>query len=578
MDNDLPDIRKRLGGKWLFSWQVLALSVPLLLLNTGANIDGPIHHLNNLLPIIPVTAEICVVLGLLGIIFDRLIFTNREETPVPLWVVLAGFFFAGAGIGGASSFLLENLNISVARGIFLNGLLGGIFLIWWGTMVTLLLDGRERFSQTRDSLVEEAVQIELALLQEAEVSELMRISIRNEIEQELTSARGEFAKRIEGGEFAIRPSEWSEIASSIRDTASNVVRPMSKRLKDKVEEVYAKPNLGTFLWNILHFQPFRPGAFTLVYLIRTGPIEVQHFGIRIGLVSYAVAAVTIFITMNYANFLMEKFPRIHTWIFIDAIFIIQLLYLILHLTREFVTGIQIPNQELFTNLLTSILFILVTSGFGTFRNIHQDMTSSFKVHLSQNQLEIMAQSIQLSRLATEAAELLHGQVQTKLISCAAAIDQARASGNVEQFNRALLQARAILELPIEDRQVQLDATIEREIARKCNLWDGLCEIHCDISESLRDVTGVVADKVGRIIEEAISNAIRHGGATQIHISVHDNIPEIISITVADNGIGPQGGPQGLGSDIISRYSSNTNVLSKNPTGTGSILTLHVGKS
>ncbi len=578
MDNVLPSIQARLGGKWLFSWQALVLSIPLLALNVGANISSPESTFRDFLPIIPITLSISALLTLAGYVCSKYLFIDRENSPIPIGFIVLGFFLVGSGVGATTSWALELFDVEVSRGIFLSALLGGIFLIWWGTMVTLLLDGRDRFSRTRSRLIEDAVQIELALLQEAEVSELMRASIRTEINQELTQARTDFARRLEGEDFAIQSSEWTEIASAIRDTASDVIRPMSRRLKDRAEESYPKPNLKTFLWNIVHFQPFRPGAFTLVYLIRTGPIEVEHFGIRIGLISYLVAVITIFSTMSYANSLMKKYPKIHSWIFVDTVFVIQFLYLVLHLTRELATGIQIPQQELISNLIVSVILILITSGFGTFRNIHQDMTSSFKSRLSQSQIEVMAQGIQLSRLATEAAELLHGQVQTKLISCAAAIDQARTSGNVEQFNRALLQARAILELPIPDRQVQLDATIEREIARKCNLWEGLCEIHCDISESLREVSGSVASKVGSIIEEAITNSIRHGGATQIRITLIENVPGTISITVTDNGSGPQDGELGLGSDIISRYSSQTNSLKRNPGGTGSVLTLNVGKS
>jgi len=578
VDNDLPTIQARLGGKWLFSWQTLVLSIPLLALNVGSNIANSNSDLADFLPIIPITLGITLLLGIAGYLCDRFLFAEREVSPVPIGIVTVGFLIVGSVMGATTSWALTLFDAEVSRGMLFNALLGGIFLVWWGTMVTLLLDGRDRFSRTRSRLIEDAVQIELALLQEAEVSELMRASIRTEINQELTQARTEFARKLEGEAFAIQSNEWTEIASAIRQTASDVIRPMSRRLKDRAEESYPKPNLKTFLWNIVHFQPFRPGAFTLVYLIRTGPIEVEHFGIRTGLISYIVATITIFGTMIYANSLMKRFPKIHSWIFVDTIFVIQFLYLVLHLTREVITGIQIPQQELISNLIASVFLILVTSGFGTFRNIHQDMTSSFKSRLSQSQIEVMAQGIQLSRLATEAAELLHGQVQTKLISCAAAIDQARTSGNVEQFNRALLQARAILELPIPDRQVQLDATIEREIARKCNLWEGLCEIHCDISEPLREVSGEVAHKVGSIIEEAITNSIRHGGATKIRITLVENVPGTISIAVADNGSGPQEGELGLGSDIISRYSSQTNSLKKNPDGAGSILTLDVGRS
>lgn len=578
MDSQLPNVQIRLGGPWLISWPSFFFSLPLLLLNIVSNINLSKFTDEIILRILLVALELIVGLGVCMFFLVRYAFPNRGTQQVELWKVVSGFFSAGVLVGATTSILLEKQDIAISRGATTNGILTGIFLVWWGSMITLLLDGRARFSEQRNVVIERAVQIELARLQEAEVSQLMRISIRKEIDAELTSARESFAARLEKGEFEIKSNEWSDVASSIRDTANNIVRPMSRRLKDKASKVYPPPTFFAFIKNIIHNQPFRPGALTLIYLVRTGPIEVEHFGLETGLLSYLAVASVFFISMTLANFLMRTFPKNHAWIFLDTILIIQVFYMALHLSREYLTGIQIPNGELVSNLITSVFLIFVTSGFGTFRNIHQDMMSSFSKTLTKNEIEVLAESIQLSRLATEAADLLHGQVQTKLVSCAAAIDQARLSGNVEQFNRALMQARAILELPLLDQVADHGSTVEREIARKCKLWDGLCEIHLDLPESIGRITGKNAFNIGRIIEEAISNSMRHGLATQIKIVLRENIPGTIFLTVTDNGIGPQQGHKGQGSDTLSVYSSGTNVLERNPDGPGSILSLSVGLS
>ena len=41
----------------------------------------------------------------------------------------------------------------------------------------------------------------------------------------------------------------------------------------------------------------------------------------------------------------------------------------------------------------------------------------------------------------------------------------------------------------------------------------------------------------RIIQEAVSNAVRHGGASEINIAVHKSEDDVLTIEIADNGSG-----------------------------------------
>jgi signal transduction histidine kinase len=62
--------------------------------------------------------------------------------------------------------------------------------------------------------------------------------------------------------------------------------------------------------------------------------------------------------------------------------------------------------------------------------------------------------------------------------------------------------------------------------------------------------------IGRIVEEAISNGIRHGKATSIHISVARLDGATVRLVVLDNGRGPQGGAPSLGSAYLQQASAN----------------------
>jgi signal transduction histidine kinase len=61
--------------------------------------------------------------------------------------------------------------------------------------------------------------------------------------------------------------------------------------------------------------------------------------------------------------------------------------------------------------------------------------------------------------------------------------------------------------------------------------------------------------IGRIVEEGISNAIRHGKATSIDISVTRVDELTVRVEVLDNGHGPQGGKASVGSAFVQQASS-----------------------
>lgn len=86
------------------------------------------------------------------------------------------------------------------------------------------------------------------------------------------------------------------------------------------------------------------------------------------------------------------------------------------------------------------------------------------------------------------------------------------------------------------------------------LWEGLCTITISDPRDLTpriDESLPMAAAVTEIIREAIGNAIRHGGATTIAVSLDSDDERLVSIVVTDNGTGvDEGSTLGLGSDLF----------------------------
>lgn len=70
-----------------------------------------------------------------------------------------------------------------------------------------------------------------------------------------------------------------------------------------------------------------------------------------------------------------------------------------------------------------------------------------------------------------------------------------------------------------------------------------------IDDSLVEERGPLARDVGRVVEEAVNNAVTHGDATVIDVQVR-GAGGALHLEVSDNGAGPAGHDPGLGSALF----------------------------
>jgi signal transduction histidine kinase len=100
-------------------------------------------------------------------------------------------------------------------------------------------------------------------------------------------------------------------------------------------------------------------------------------------------------------------------------------------------------------------------------------------------------------------------------------------------------------------------------------WDGLCQTEFNIAAGLEGLANKAASDVAAVVEEALTNAVRHGQATRVDIGVED-LGESIGVTASDNGLGLSDGTPGLGTELIRLISSDNFSLTANPGGGASL--------
>jgi len=169
------------------------------------------------------------------------------------------------------------------------------------------------------------------------------------------------------------------------------------------------------------------------------------------------------------------------------------------------------------------------------------------------------------------AQFLHSEVQNQLLISALAARQPNFSA--EDLKAEIENLRKLFEGLETERPLAENMSLDEVLESLAERWDGFVDLETQLD---RQLVGFAFDRSWALIEvlnEAISNSIRHGMASQVVVKVV-KIDDVLDISVSDNGIGPTSGKPGLGSRIIEEITSGNWSLSSSPAG-GSVLKLQL---
>jgi two-component sensor histidine kinase len=136
------------------------------------------------------------------------------------------------------------------------------------------------------------------------------------------------------------------------------------------------------------------------------------------------------------------------------------------------------------------------------------------------------------------------------------------------------KARQSIATPFDQFTSHELATVSVELSRLMVMWEGILSTELVLPNSDEDVSKIDTRNIIHVVEEAFSNALRHGHATEatiLLIPTHSGI----SLTVIDNGIGPRDGSPGLGSSLFNSIAGSNWSLTRGPDGVGAQLNLQI---
>ena len=549
-------LRQRIGGTWSVAWPSFIITAglalfALLVSETGTSETAALAGW--------ALSWLCgtAVLAVIVLLLRHTIFRNRVTHPLPVAVVVTKDIVVSVVYTAVLVTVAGQLGLDMGVGLTERFVGNAFYAVWWSPALAYFLDYRQQVRDTRDRLITVGATLEDLDRQQDEILAHIRDDLLLEVDAELEPVRERLehvvaaTRSADSSESTVSREEWQSVSHLLRETAEDSVRPLSHRLWNRAAPRLDAPPWWSLPINIVRHQPFRPVLFVLIDVLGTLAADIYQYGGIRGTVLVIAGLCWSIPGMLVANALLRRYPRHHAAIFLTGLILLQGAVVIRASLRDF----WIPGTGSVTWIVSQAMagavVILVTSGFGAWRNREAAQLDNLRVLVEEEGEVARERSGQIAILARDTAQYLHGSLQTRLIGCSLAMEQASETGDVDSLHRAL--AEALTALDTSTPPPVAVGSLRDEVERKVHLWDGFCDFDVRLDESLADSTEN-AVVVGRVVEESVANAIRHGQASHVEVDVTCDADGRVQVSIIDNGIGAQGGVKGMGSAYLSMVS------------------------
>ena len=563
-------VRQRVGGTWSAAWPTFLITAALSLFALVLTEKGATW---SSAPAMAWSVAWLAAVGALVVPFvvlRKTLFRHRAERPLPVAVVVAKDAAFAVIYTTVLTVVGARLGVSLAADYPEQVVANAFIAAWWGPALAYFMDYRQQVRDTRARLTESGEALEGLDRRQGEILERIREDLLTEVDLALDPVR-ERLEQVDADRLSVSASDepmsrddWRRVSTLLRQTAQDSVRPLSHRLWQHAGQRYDVQPWWRLPIAIVEQQPFRPLGFALVDFVGTLGTNVEQYGAVRGLTLVVVGLAWWIPVMLVANAIMRRHPKAHAAIFLVALAMMQAAVVVRGYLRElWIPGSGSAAWQI-SQMVAVVAVVLVTSGFGAWRNREAAQLANLRAVVDEEGEVARERSAQIAMLARETAQYLHGSLQTRLVGCSLAMEQASETGDVPALERALAEALAAL-----DTEATITApgrSISAEVYRKVDLWSGFCDFDVDFGEGIADSSDQAA-VVGRAVEEAIANAIRHGHASHVEVSVTRGSGARLLVRICDDGTGPQGGSPGLGSAYLAMVSAGTWSMAATEDGT-----------
>jgi len=531
-------LRQELGGAGLLRTNGYAVLGVLSL--TGSMLAGPAAPNANVwlwLQVHLVALFACFVWFL---IFRHGFFRNREAKPISLWLIAVLGISLGAVKGVATGILAfwfgleSDLPLAISQRIVQTSFLG-LFAVFGLALIEATL---ERYQVERDLLVTERVQQQIA---DNEAPEAHNSS---ELREFVTVAKAKLESIALGDGNLTKQKQIT--AQLIRDIVESGLRPLSHRLWQKESAKVVNFSFADLAKIAVVGQPVAIVPTALIYFFVALSTLAAHINLQHALFRSAVDTLILALVYLLAGLIKPKAQWVAWLKFVATALIATWLNVVLpDIWFGSIAGISASG--IFASSFILLIEVSFLSGFivAAFES-HAKVRSQLETLLASPGADVASRRTQTLLLNRDLANYLHGSVQNRLLSAALRIE--RTNGDSADLAQELKTIESLLENAAVGSLNRSQVGFEQQLTDLASRWKGYVEVGIALDQSSYGFT--LDARIVQIATEAISNAVRHGLAGNLEISVKRLSPSGVEVTATDDGLGPRSGAAGLGSALF----------------------------
>ena len=572
-------ISLNIGGKWAISWKITFYFLPFLVfivpIAEGAFTSWWAFWRWSFVSVLSLIPLLVIFL-----FADVTVFKDRERNPLPAHYVFILGFFLGLVRGFTAGILAINMNLLTLDGqsnlayVIIRGVNAGLLGMLTLPLISLIASSIEVYQDDRNALIAERMLHQSQKSESMAVIKSLRSAMTRKVDANLLKVIKDSQEYIDEKGRSLEKN-WELMAVKLRKAALDTIRPFSHQLHRQGEEKVYKVRgieLTRYVSSIIKIEI----AWVLLgYLVLNFRFIFEYSPTKLAILNITSRILLIYVGLMIIKSL-KRSGRIRSLItYLPTLLLFVVLFGFA--THEFNRIFQLPEDSELLHVLDSVFlfFLVIIIGFVSSFLYGQHAESTFlERQLSKEQLEAMLLKREEDRLSRELAKYLHGTIQSRLMASAMALEKAGRKGDKRALEKELAQAYESLRVPSASYFAAPEDSFKAEISKVNSKWNNLLNIKVKIDKTIGDLEPAKSQEIGNAINEGLSNAFRHGGATNVKLDIQ-KVKSGISIEMIDDGQGPLGGKGGLGTEWFNAIAGRSWSLKKVNAKGGAVLELFI---
>lgn len=553
-DHDHNSLASRAGGRWLISlvgFCIIALG-SLLGVLTREQVTAP----SSIDTLMWLTFSFIGVsgTGVVLLVANHLPpYNNRRVEPVSFVAVIFLILLSAMPLILIQRLFPYALDVKPASWVFAGVATDLIVVIPLALAIILTLDYWSRLRILRKELRMMQVRSSMTRAQQSILATEAAQEITAAIESDINSVRPEIYTRINAVKADANPESVAELALSLRTLATDVIRPLSSRMWTEAHTSLETPSSNPMrVFSNIRLQPL---LLVTIYVVGNTSSLVETFGPTQAVAMMALSSFWVVLISAIGNSAGERWPNWHGLIFGLSVLALQLPVIVMAAWRDSLVPGTGSTSWVVTQVAAGLVLIALSSGFESWTRTRTAIVSESMTELEAEHVRAIAQAELLGRVSRDAARILHGTMQTKLVACAMVSERAVRSNDPELLELALAEIEELLVNPVlidVDSSHSMSGSTEsvrEKILRGIEPWEEICEFELVVDSHVMEPD---SGSIAHVVEEGVANAIRHGRATFVRIEISNDSANAnhVLICIDDNGIGPAQRRAGTGSAIL----------------------------